>query len=345
MRDRPIGEVTSALTRDLALLVRQELELAKAEMTEKGRVAAPGLGMIGGAGVVALMAAGALTACAVLVLSLFLPAWLSALLVGAALGAVAFLLAVRGRDQVGEGRDPDPGANHRDDRGGRGMGQSPSDIRAEIEETRARVGDEVDALSYKTDVPARVGDYVDEKKRALKGKVTGAKDAITDTASDAVPSGRQIGKLKDTAERNPLGLVVGGAAIGFLTGLLLPSTRVEDRQMGEISDRVVDAAKDTAGEALESGRAGGAGGRRQRDRAWAGTRVEPARTRPGLARWYAQHDIGERREPGRGVGMPRPGSGSGWNPLATVGLELAPTGATREPRARYFGRGSREPRR
>src|SRR4029078_557983 len=112
-----------------------------------------------------------------------------------------------------EGRVSDPGANHRDDRGGRGMGQSPSDIRAEIEETRARVGDEVDALSYKTDVPARVVDYVDEKKRALKDKVTGAKDAITGTASDAVPSGRQIGKLRDTAERNPLGLVVGWAAI------------------------------------------------------------------------------------------------------------------------------------
>jgi uncharacterized membrane protein YqjE len=100
LRDRPIGEVTSALTRDLSLLVRQELELAKAEMAEKGRVAALGLGMIGGAGVAALMAAGALTACAVLVLSLFLPAWLSALLVGAALGAVAYLLAVRGKDQV-----------------------------------------------------------------------------------------------------------------------------------------------------------------------------------------------------------------------------------------------------
>ena len=100
LRDRPIGEVTSALTRDLSLLVRQELELAKAEMAEKGRVAALGLGMIGGAGVAALMAAGALTACAVLVLSLFLPAWLSALVVSAALGAVAYLLAVRGKDQV-----------------------------------------------------------------------------------------------------------------------------------------------------------------------------------------------------------------------------------------------------
>ena len=44
------------------------------------------------------------------------------------------------------------------------MGKDPSEIRAEIEQTRERVGDEVDALSYKTDVGARVGDYVDDKK-------------------------------------------------------------------------------------------------------------------------------------------------------------------------------------
>jgi len=141
------------------------------------------------------------------------------------------------------------------------MGQSPSDIRAEIEETRARVGDEVDALSYKTDVPARVGGYVDDKKQAVKDKVSGVKNAITGTTSDAMhstsnalPDGRQIGRLKDTAERNPLGLVVGGAAIGFVAGLLIPSTRLEDRQMGEMSDKVMDAAKETAGDALESGK-------------------------------------------------------------------------------------------
>jgi gas vesicle protein len=139
------------------------------------------------------------------------------------------------------------------------MGQDPSDIRAEIEETRARVGDEVDALSYKTDVPARVGDYVDDKKQAVKDKVSGVKDAITGTTSGAVhstsnslPNGQNLGKLKDTAERNPLGLMIGGAAVGFVTGLLLPSTRIEDRQMGEMSDRVIDAAKETAGDALES---------------------------------------------------------------------------------------------
>ena len=72
LRERPLGEVARDLTRDLSLLVRQEVELAKSEMAEKGRVAAPGLGLIGGAGVVGLMAAGALTAFLVLVLSIVL---------------------------------------------------------------------------------------------------------------------------------------------------------------------------------------------------------------------------------------------------------------------------------
>ena len=73
LRERPIGEVAKDLTSDLSLLVRQEIELAKAEMAEKGRTAAPGLGMFGGAGIVALCAAGALTAFLVLRL-LALPA-------------------------------------------------------------------------------------------------------------------------------------------------------------------------------------------------------------------------------------------------------------------------------
>jgi hypothetical protein len=134
------------------------------------------------------------------------------------------------------------------------MGKDPSDIRSEIEATRARVGDEADALSYKTDVPARVGDYVDDKKQAVMDKVTGAKDAVTGTASRAVPSGEKVGRVKDTAERNPLGLAVGAAALGFVAGLLIPSTRVENERMGEMSDRVVDAAKETASDAVERGK-------------------------------------------------------------------------------------------
>ena len=54
------------------------------------------------------------------------------------------------------------------------------------------------------------------------------------------------------AERNPLGLTIGGVAVGFVAGPLLPSTRLENEKMGEMSDRVVDAAKETAGDAAES---------------------------------------------------------------------------------------------
>jgi hypothetical protein len=134
------------------------------------------------------------------------------------------------------------------------MGKDPSDIRAEIEETRARVGDEANALSYKPDVPARVGDYVDDKKQAVKDKVTGIKDTVTGTASSAVPSGEKVGRVKDTAKRNPLGLAIGAAALGFVAGLLIPSTRMEDERIGEMSDRVVDAAKETASDAVERGK-------------------------------------------------------------------------------------------
>lgn len=106
--ERSIGEVAGQLTRDLSLLVRQELELAKAEMREKGRIALPGLGMIGGAGVVALCAAGALTAFIVLVLELFLDAWLATLLTGAVLAGVAAGLAMLGKERVEEVGSPVP---------------------------------------------------------------------------------------------------------------------------------------------------------------------------------------------------------------------------------------------
>jgi hypothetical protein len=108
LRERPLGEIASDLTRDVSLLVRQEVQLAKAEMAEKGRVAAPGLGMIGGAGVVGLMAAGALTAFSILILSIFLPEWASALIVGVVFAATAFVLAKQGKERVGEAGAPIP---------------------------------------------------------------------------------------------------------------------------------------------------------------------------------------------------------------------------------------------
>jgi VIT1/CCC1 family predicted Fe2+/Mn2+ transporter len=108
LRERPIGEVAKNLTSDLSLLLRQEIELAKAEMAQKARTAAPGLGLFGGAGVVALCAAGALTAFLVLVLSLFLPDWAAALTVGVAMAAVALVLIRQGKERIADAGKPVP---------------------------------------------------------------------------------------------------------------------------------------------------------------------------------------------------------------------------------------------
>jgi hypothetical protein len=134
------------------------------------------------------------------------------------------------------------------------MGEDPGVIRAEIEQTRERVGEEVDALSYKTDVGARTQDYIDDKKRAVTSKLVGAKEAVTGPLPDRRTVKRGANYVRDTAESNPLGLAVGGLAVGFLVGTLLPQTRVENEQMGELSDRTIDAAKDTATEAVERGK-------------------------------------------------------------------------------------------
>jgi hypothetical protein len=81
-------------------LARQELELAKAEMAEKGRQAGPGVGLISAAAGVALLAAGALTACLILLLDEVMPDWLAALLVGLALAAGAAALYYTGRNRI-----------------------------------------------------------------------------------------------------------------------------------------------------------------------------------------------------------------------------------------------------
>jgi hypothetical protein len=134
------------------------------------------------------------------------------------------------------------------------MGEDPGVIRAEIEQTRQRVGNEVDALSYKTDVPARTQDYIDDKKDAVRSKLTGAKETVTGPLPDRRALKRGATHVRDTAESNPLGLALGGLAVGFLVGTLLPQTRVENERLGELSDRTMETAKDTATEAVERGK-------------------------------------------------------------------------------------------
>lgn len=120
------------------------------------------------------------------------------------------------------------------------MGQEPSELREELEETRLRVGEEVDAISYKTDVGARVGDYVSDKKDAVTSKL----GAVKDVAAKPIPDRTQIQQVRRTAERNPLGLAVGAAGVGFALGLLLPGTRTENEKLGAAGDKVSEVARE-----------------------------------------------------------------------------------------------------
>ena len=83
-------------------LAKQELELANAEMKEKARKAGPGIGMMGVAAGMGLLAAGAVTACLILVLDEAVATWLAALLVGLAYAGLAGVLFLMGKERVQE---------------------------------------------------------------------------------------------------------------------------------------------------------------------------------------------------------------------------------------------------
>jgi uncharacterized membrane protein YqjE len=107
-RDESFAELVKDLSRDVSTLVRQEIELAKAEVTEKGKRAGAGAGMLAGAAVVALAVVGGLMATIILVLDLAMPAWLAALITTLLFAAVAGALAMVGRQRLREAGPPVP---------------------------------------------------------------------------------------------------------------------------------------------------------------------------------------------------------------------------------------------
>ena len=171
------------------------------------------------------------------------------------------------------------------------MDQDPEALKRDIEETRGRMGDTVEALAYKTDVPARTKDAVNDRVEGIKGAISGvvdsaksalggatasaqaatanAADAVADarsSAGDAVTQARaalpssaeakeRFEKVRSLAERNPLGIGLGAMAAGFLIGLLLPVGEIEREQVGSLGEQMVDNAKATADNALEQGKA------------------------------------------------------------------------------------------
>ena len=138
------------------------------------------------------------------------------------------------------------------------------------------MSDTVETVGYKADVPSLAKDAVSDKVENMKSKVsdtaTRAKEAVVGTASragdavsdttsrvgDATPSGGQVKqqakRAAGLAQENPLGLAVGAAALGFLAGLAVPSTRVENERLGPVADQVKDKVKETGQEALDRGK-------------------------------------------------------------------------------------------
>jgi ElaB/YqjD/DUF883 family membrane-anchored ribosome-binding protein len=130
------------------------------------------------------------------------------------------------------------------------MGEDPSTIREEIEQTRSEMGDTVAALGYKADVKGRARDKVDD----LKSKVTGATSKMSDATPDAGDVKHGARRAAGIAQENPLGLALGAVGVGFLAGMLIPSTRVEDEKLGPMADQMKEKARETGQEAMERGK-------------------------------------------------------------------------------------------
>jgi hypothetical protein len=123
------------------------------------------------------------------------------------------------------------------------MGQDPDAIRSQIEDTRGQMGDTMEAIGYKTDVKSRARDRVNR----VMGK-----------ASDATPSSGDMKqgaqKAASVAQENPLGLAIGATAVGFIAGMVIPSTSVEEEKLGPMADSMKERAVETGQEALEHGK-------------------------------------------------------------------------------------------
>jgi uncharacterized membrane protein YqjE len=104
------ADLVRQMSEQVSTLVRDELALARAEMTEKGKRAGKGAGLLGGGGVLALYGLGALFVTIGAVLALWMPVWVAALIVTVVLFAAAGVIALMGKKQVQQAVPPAPTA-------------------------------------------------------------------------------------------------------------------------------------------------------------------------------------------------------------------------------------------
>ena len=106
--ERSLSELVKQLSDQSTRLARMEVELAKAELSQKGRQIGIGAGAFGGAGALGFYALGALTATFILALAEIVEPWLAALIVTVVYAAIAGILALVGKKRVEAGSPPTP---------------------------------------------------------------------------------------------------------------------------------------------------------------------------------------------------------------------------------------------
>jgi len=116
------------------------------------------------------------------------------------------------------------------------------------------MSDTVDQLAQKANVPGRVKESVADKRDRLMDQMKGTASRVGDATPDAGDVKQGAQQAVGVAQENPLGLALGGVAAGFLLGMALPSTRIEDEQVGPMADKVKQRAAETGQEALERGK-------------------------------------------------------------------------------------------
>ena len=107
-RNASTAELVKELSREVSQLVHEEIALARAEMTQKGKRAGIGAGLLSGAMVLALAATGGSMAFFILVLDSWMPAWLAALIVTVVYGLGALILGLRGKERIMQAAPPTP---------------------------------------------------------------------------------------------------------------------------------------------------------------------------------------------------------------------------------------------
>lgn len=98
------------------------------------------------------------------------------------------------------------------------------------------MGDTVDELGHKADVKTRAKESVSGKVDSVKSKLGSAGSSVSERTPSGEDAKQGVRRAAGMAQENPLGLALGSVAVGFIAGMLVPSTRVEDEQLGQVAE-------------------------------------------------------------------------------------------------------------